>query len=302
MRATLANLLLAAAAVSGCRAGPDPTPTVDVYLLAGQSNMQGTGRVDALPADWRRPFDGVWFWSGSAFEPLEPETTRLSSRPGEFGPELGFARGLRDAGRTGPLYLVKFHRSGQGLHAGWDGNRWVGPTPGPGRATFYPGDAPDDPDTGRHYRSWLEQVRAAAAGLRAAGLDPVFRGVVWMQGEQDSKHADAAGSYASNLRRLRARLGEDLGAPGLPWVYGQVLPHEPAQARFTHRERIRAEMAALDARSGAATATPGMWMVPTDGMPLHADTVHYDAEGQRRLGLAFGAALAELERCSLRRP
>jgi hypothetical protein len=37
-------------------------------------------------------------------------------------------------------------------------------------------------------------------------------------------------------------------------------------------------------------------------MPLHADTVHYDAEGQRRLGLAFGAAMAELERCSLRRP
>jgi hypothetical protein len=298
MRIALVQLVLAVVAGLGCRAvpAPAPAPAAAVYLLAGQSNMQGVGRVDALPAAWRRPVDGVHFWTGEGFEPLDPERSPLSTRPGEFGPEVGFAVGLREAGRDEPLYLVKFHRSGQGLHAGWDGGRWVGPAPGPDRATFHPGDAPDDPAVGRHYVAWLRQIRAAIAGLRAAGFEPVIRGVVWMQGEQDSKQEAAAGSYAANLRRLRARLGEDLGAPGLPWVYGQVLPHEPAMPRFTHRALIRAQMAELDARSGAVAATPGMWMVPTDAMPLWPDTVHYDAEGQRRLGLAFAAAMAELER------
>ena len=111
----------------------------DVYLLAGQSNMQGLGRVARLPEAWRSPLDGVRFWNGEAFEPLDPSTTRISSRAGEFGPELGFARGLRDGGQPRGLHLVKFHRSGQPLHHGWDGNRWVGGEAQPGRRNFHPG-------------------------------------------------------------------------------------------------------------------------------------------------------------------
>ncbi len=279
---------------TGCQGTPAPQPATDVYLLAGQSNMQGIGKLAELPAGWREPLDDVWFWNGEAFEILDPATTRLSTRAGEFGPELGFARGLRAAGITGPVYLVKFHRSGQPLHPGWDGNTWVGIQPGPDRRTFHPGDGPDDPNLGRHYRNWLAQVRQALASLDAAGQEPRIRGVVWMQGEQDSKRAESADSYAANLRRLRSRLGEDLDTTALPWVYGQVLPHEPAMERFVARESIRAQMAALDARSGQPAATPGMWMVSTDGMPLLPDTVHYDAEGQRRLGLAFAAAMVEL--------
>ncbi|MBK8979792.1 MAG: hypothetical protein IPM29_28170 [Planctomycetes bacterium] len=294
--ARLLGLLLASVlAAGGCGTTPAPAPTADVYLLAGQSNMQGLGFVAELPAEWREPVAAARFWNGERFEPLDPETTRLSTRPGEFGPELGFARGLCDAG-PGPFYLIKFCRSGQALHAGWDDNRWVGSAPGPDRANFHPGERPDDPAVGRHYRDWSSTARAALAALRAQGLRPVLRGVVWMQGEQDSKHAISAGSYALDLRRLRERLGADLGAPDLPWVYGQVLPHSPARERFTHRDLIRSQMAALDARSGQPEATPGMWMVPTDDMPLRDDTVHYDTEGQRRLGLAFAAAMLDLQR------
>jgi len=237
----------------------------------------------------------VWFWNDAAFEPLDPTQTRLGTRAGEFGPELGFAQGLRAAGRNTPVYLIKFYRSGQGLHSGWDGGRWVGPAPGPERATFHPGLGSADPDIGLHYQAWLAQVRAATANLEAQGLRPVLRGVVWMQGEQDSKQELSARGYAANLRRLRTRLCADLGVPEPAWVYGQVLPHEPALPRFTNRQELRSSMAALDARSGTPDATPGMWMVPTEGMPLRDDTVHYDAIGQQRLGLAFAAAMVELQ-------
>ena len=77
----------------------------------------------------------------------------------------------------------------------------------------------------------------------------------------------------------------------MPVAFGQVLPHEPAMERFTHRAEIRAQMAAADARSGKPESIPGVTMVSTDGFPLKPDTVHYDAKGQVMLGEAFAKAL-----------
>ena len=112
-----------------------------------------------------------------------------------------------------------------------------------------------------------------------------------MQGEADAKHERSATDYATSLRRLRDRLAADLGVESLPLVFGQVLPHEPAVARFTHRHEIRAAMAAADERSGRPEALPRARMVSTDGFGLLPDTVHYDAGGQVALGRAFAAAL-----------
>lgn len=131
----------------------------------------------------------------------------------------------------------------------------------------------------------------AIAALQTRGDTPVIRGFAWMQGEADAKHERSATDYATSLRRLRDRLAADLGVESLPLVFGQVLPHEPAVARFTHRREIRAAMAAADERSGRPEALPRARMVSTDGFGLLPDTVHYDAGGQVALGRAFAAAL-----------
>lgn len=269
---------------------------IDVYLLSGQSNMQGIGKLENAPEHWRERLESIMFWNGKAFEPLAPQTTKLSTRKGEFGPEIGFARGLVRAGRTQAVALIKFHRSGQPLHHGWDGNKWIGGEPQPKRRNFYPGAHPDDPNRGRHYADWLSQVNQALKALKDAGYTPQVRGVAWMQGEQDSKHEVSAKSYAKHLKQLRNRLAEDLGQPAPPWVYGQVLPHSPALPRFSHRIEIRKQMADLDERSDTDVATSGMRMVSTDGFGLLPDTVHYNAAGQRKLGLAMASAMVELER------
>ncbi len=114
-------------------------------------------------------------------------------------------------------------------------------------------------------------------------------------------------NYAASLAQLRRRLLEDLVqgsgdehpsvlgkgsvAADLPFVYGQVLPHSPPMARFTHRDEIRAQMAALDCRSGKPEATPGMIMVSTDRFALKKDTVHYSTGGQEALGYGFANAI-----------
>ena len=263
---------------------------VGVYLLGGQSNMQGAGRLDEAPAELPRSWKHIRYWNHTDFEPLHFGQTRTSTRVGAFGPEYGLALGRAETPRE--TCIVKFHASGMPLHHGWSAGNWRGGEPQPGRVNFYPGKNAADPNQGTLYRSMVAQFRAALTRVRAEGKTPVVRGFVWMQGEQDSKHELSATSYAASLRQLRDRLAADVGAAAdMPFVFGQVLPHEPAMARFTHRAEVRAAMAVADGRSGRPEAIPHARMVPTDGLGLLPDTVHYNTDGQLRLGRAFAAAL-----------
>lgn len=272
---------------------------VDVYLLGGQSNMQGIGKLADLPADVPREPTDTFFWNGKAFEPLIVGTTRTSNRLDEFGPEIGLATTLPANGRRHDL--VKYAASGMPLHHGWNAATWVGDPPGPKRRSFYPGERPADPNQGTLYREMLTRFRAAIAAVKERGDTPAIRGFAWMQGEADAKHERSATDYAASLRRLRDRLATDLGVEPLPFVFGQVLPHEPAMARFTHRREIRDAMAAADERSGRPEAVPLARMVSTEGFGLLSDTVHYDAAGQLALGRAFAAALQSIDALPKRR-
>ncbi|MCB1128453.1 MAG: hypothetical protein KDM81_18300, partial [Verrucomicrobiae bacterium] len=180
-------------------------------------------------------------------------------------------------------------------HHGWNGNQWAGEELQPGRRNFYPGEAPDDPNQGTLYRAMLEKFAAGLRHLREDGRQPKVCGFLWMQGEQDAKHVESATAYAADLGRLRRRLAQDLHAsPDLPLVFGQVLPHEPPMPRFTHRTELRAAMAAADMDSGKPEAMARTKMVSTDGFGLMPDTVHYNADGQIRLGRAFAVAMQEI--------
>lgn len=280
MRLTFLCLLLAA--LSGAK------EAAHVLLLGGQSNMQGIAKL--APED-RVALPGALFWDGKAFAPLDLATTRVSSRPGDFGPELGLVRRLRERGMARDLHLVKFYRSGQPLDAGFDGDRWLGPDGGPGRATFWPGTGAGDPNAGLHYQAWLGQCRVALAALRAAGKEPKVIGIVWVQGEADAKHAVAAGRYPASLRLLRSRLSADLGVSEPPFAYAQVLPAAAGLPRFPARDLLRRRMAELDALSGHADATPGFRMAGTDGFGCLPDKVHFDRAGQLSLGAALADAL-----------
>ncbi|QDU54639.1 hypothetical protein Pan181_08220 [Aeoliella mucimassa] len=265
--------------------------TVDVYLLGGQSNMQGIAKVKNLPDDVPREIPHTYYFNGKEFEPLVLGKTLNSTRPGEFGPEVGFA--LETATAERPIYLIKYHASGMPLHHGWHGNQWQGGEPTPNRRNFYAGLSADDENQGTLYKQMTKLFRQGIDKLQADGHTPQVRGMLWMQGEQDSKHELSATTYAANLERLRDRTAEDLKlTEKLPLVFGQVLPHEPALPRFTHRTELRAQMQAADAESAEPEAIERVRMVSTDDCPLLGDTVHYDAEGQLRLGRKFAAAMA----------
>ncbi len=267
---------------------------VDVYLLGGQSNMQGVGKIADLPKSIPEKIPHAFYWNGSEFEPLVLGETKVSTRVGEFGPEIGFA--FEIASSNHPVYLIKYHASGMPLHHGWNGDKWLGGSPAPGRRNFYPGETSTDPSIGTLYANMLKQFQAGVAQLQKQGMTPNLKGVLWMQGEQDSKQEESATSYAFSLRRLRKRIAEDMKTKlDLPLVFGQVLPHDPPLDRFKFRNAIREQMAACDSHSGKPESMVNTIMVSTDGFPLLQDTVHYDAQGQWQLGKAFAEAMKRME-------
>lgn len=287
---------------------------VDVYLLGGQSNMQGIAKVENIPAEVPREIPRTFFYNGRSFEPFVIGETKSSTREGEFGPEVGFAIETANAERA--IYLIKYSASGMPLHHGWDGSKWLGGKPDSARRNFYPGQDSSDKIQGTLYRQMLDRYRKGVRQVLEQGHQPILRGLVWMQGEQDAKQRESAMAYAANLKRLRRRLQKDLngadlnqadlnvGQP-LAIVYGQVLPYEPAAVRFTHRNEIREQMKLADSNlgdsaSGETTLGESVRMakasmVATDGFGLLPDTVHFNAEGQLRLGREFGKAMKRLQ-------
>ena len=217
--------------------------------------------------------------------------TRTSNRPERFGLELSFAREM--AKHEGPIYLVKFSASGMPLHHGWDRNAWKGGGPAQGRVNFYAGTELEDPAQGTLYRQMIKRFQDAITNLEKQGLTPSVKAFLWMQGEQDSKHQVSATTYAKSLALLFQRVKNDVESPGMKLVYGQVLPYENAMPRFTHREQIRAQMAAADARSGQPASIADGFMVSTDDCSLKRDTVHHDSAGYWRLGQKFAGVLRE---------
>lgn len=267
---------------------------VDVYILSGQSNMAGSGSKSQLPEQWKATLPSIQYFDGKEFVDFDPMSLNLNGG-GRFGPEVGFAGTMASLHPSKKIYVVKFALSGQPLHAGFNGAKWMGEEPGPNRGTFYPGTSPEDPNMGNHYKRLKDQFTKAFAALKEAGLNPQLKGIAWMQGEADAKQEVSATKYDQSIALLKSRIEEDCQSGPVPFAMGQVLPHIPWMERFTHRAEIRQAQEDADMRSESERAILGVWNVPTDGMPLLADTVHYDTTGQLMLGTSFALGVLEAQ-------
>ncbi|MFK7742291.1 MAG: sialate O-acetylesterase [Planctomycetota bacterium] len=275
------------AATAASPQGPGGSKVAHVFVLAGQSNMEGVGRVSEHPAAARVAANGFLFHSRSVgvrgqdnkWLPLCPAGWQ-GIPGGSFGVEMALGPDL--ARQTGqPIYLIKHAVGGTSLARGWD------------------------PIGGKQYAALDALMQRAFAGLRAQGLKPVVRGIFWQQGEADAKDVDQAHAYASRLEnlvvRLRARLVA-LGVCATPtaarFVLGQVLPKaEPANkkhARYPYRSVVRAAQMRLPEalRNVACVATNAEYTTHADDRDGYrdGDTVHFDGAGLLKLGHAMAEA------------
>jgi len=279
---------------------------IDVYLLSGQSNMQGIALTSNLPNDLLSIPEIMLYASGSgASGSIANQWVTLQPANGsEFGPEIAFGEQLRDLCPGQSIALIKFAASGNSLEI-----------------AFKPGaNASDTANWGLSFTGMVNTFNNGIAALEADGWQPVIHGMCWQQGEQDAKDglnvaesntsADDYGAHLDHfIDRVREQFAAHASASGIRFVLGQVLPYAPAggdvEARFPGRDLVRQAELDLDENSGAALAKTNTATVPTNSIDhptlenvidgyRDTDEVHLGAIAQLALGKTMAYKMLEL--------
>lgn len=268
-----AALLLALLPLAALAAPPYLGKPVRVFLLAGQSNMAGSGAVNRAPPAWRNQpevlFDATT--AGDASTVSSTWQTLGTAEPG-MGPEIAFGALLAQASPDHQIALVKVSRAATGL--GYWGT---------------PGNAGHD--------ALMSRIDTAAAWLDAAvaaGSIPSwsFDGFLWFQGENEADGAlSPSTTYAADFTDLVTRVRTRAGSPALPVVLGRIsILLDPALGGPVNQPQLdnvrAAQVAWADARPEAA------W-IDTDDLTL-VDAFHFGSAGQLAIGRRFARAYLDL--------
>jgi len=249
----------------------------EVFLLAGQSNMDGRGPVKDLVgplAKWAEPQSDVlinYSNSGTRNDPIltsggwKPLVPGYSVAPGRkvkevpsgtFGPEVALGRTLADGMKGRHVALIKFCEGGASLQSKWH---------------------PENRNL--LYDQFLEHVATSLESLTDAGHTYTIRGMAWHQGEAD--FALPEGEYAKLLTTLVTRVRQDLKIDDLPIVVGEVFDNGK-------RDHVRAGALAV------SKAVPHMGFASSANLESHDDGVHFDAPGQIEMGTRMGKEMLRL--------
>ena len=244
-----------------------------VYLLIGQSNMQGEG-ADGKNAILDAPHPRVLkFGSREGMEETfvtgGHRLTTLSSAAGSnIGMGVEFGKTLI-AAETDPEVVICLVNHGLGSTAiQW----WM----------------PGATDT-THSRNLYDEAMARISDVSSYG---VIKGVLWHQGEYNSNSANEFAStpaapalYAAKLNTLVDNLRSDLGAPGLPFICGKLVPNF-VSPQLAYRAQVEAALADLPNQRSNTHC------VDNNGLSGNAsDQIHFDAPSQRILGQRYANAM-----------
>lgn len=229
-----------------------------VYLLIGQSNMAGRGKVEKEdttphPRVLALNKDDQWV---PAIDPLHFDKPSAG-----VGPGLAFGKALADADKDVTIGLIPCAAGGSPISV-WKKDAYWGQT------------------KSKPYDEALRRVAVA----RQRG---VLKGILWHQGESDSNET-AAKLYADRLADLVTRLRRDLEAPGVPFLVGGL--SEPLRARSEHARSVDQALRAY-AKSEARSA-----YVESDKLTLTTDNTHFDAASAREFGRRFAKAMLQAQK------
>jgi len=217
---------------------------VKVFILAGQSNMEGHAGVQTLDRLGEHPThgyllkkikkaDGSFVVRDDVFVSYKKEGEHIK-RPlsvgmgawGKdwFGPELMFGIGMGDHFKE-PVLLIK---------TCWGGHTLFGHfrSPSAGKPAYDTGDWPKPENVGESYRKMVKEVRECLANIDAdfpqlKGLETELCGFVWFQGWNDMCAPDnirqqVYDEYCPNFVHLVQDLRTEFKVPNMPAVVGEL--------------------------------------------------------------------------------
>jgi hypothetical protein len=310
MRLPLLVLFGLAASVTSAKA-------LQVYILAGQSNMEGQSVVDltgknynegrgtlvevmARPANTERyahlrAKDGSWVVRKDVWIRYQREKQPLLvgelsvgyavyGDKHHFGPELQFGHVVGEASRDQVL-LIKTAWGGKSLFR-----------------DFRPPSAGGV--VGPYYVKMLTEVRAALADLKKDfpsydGSPVELAGFIWYQGWNDGVNPKTAvPEYEQNLAHLIRDVRKELNAPKLPIVIGELTgPWVDAPKEWTALRQAQANVALMPEFKDTVVFVPTRDFVrkPADSPnPSHGHHEFGNAETYFLVGDALGKAAVQM--------
>jgi sialate O-acetylesterase len=260
----------------------------DVWLLAGQSNMQGRGRMTGAPKPHPKVhamfMDDRWNIAREPLHLLEDspdpahcpkqlplrvrDQMRKVARLG-VGPGIFFAKEMVKRSGGVPQALIPT------AHGGTSMQQWDPAKKKLGGVSLY----------GSMLRSWRKTGQPLA-------------GVLWYQGESDANEKDAP-LYTARMKKLISAMRRDFGQPRLPFILVQLGQHyDPWGGNTAHWNSIQEQQLKL------GRVVKNVACVPAADLPLD-DTIHISSEGYARLGVRLARMADRLacgNRCELPPP
>ena len=206
---------------------------IRVFILAGQSNMNGFGYNKDLPNDLKS-FKEIYIFQGNSvpdgdlnggtgkWDVLKPgngtgfktngKSNQLSDR---FGLELSFAKRIKELFPNDKIALIKYAREGTSIDS-------------VARGGFGCWDADFHGTNGiSQYDNFLKTLKNALAETDIDGdgkIDELLpSGILWMQGEGDASHdEEIANRYYGHLKVLMNQMRAALLTDDLPVVIGKI--------------------------------------------------------------------------------
>ena len=242
---------------SSAQSLPEPSK-FHLFLLIGQSNMAGRGKVsdaDKVPSPRVMMLDKSNQWV-PAVDPLHFD------KPKMVGVGLGrsFAEVIAESNPDVTIGLIPCAVGGSPISS-WE----------PGG---YHGQTKSHP-----YDDMLKRLRVA---MKSGTL----KAILWHQGESDS-NATKAPLYAEKLSTLIGRLRDEVGDPKMPFIAGQM-----GQFRERPWNDFRKQVDSV--HQSLPSKVKHTAFVSSDGLNHKGDEVHFDTESYRELGRRFAKAYRKL--------
>ncbi|HYE16935.1 MAG TPA: sialate O-acetylesterase [Tepidisphaeraceae bacterium] len=226
----------------------------DVYLLGGQSNMDGraaTASLPTSPVNLQQPQNDVAFYylQSGPLTTLRPATSSGTT----FGPEITFGRAMANANPSRQIALIKYSRGGTSLAVDWK------------------------PGSGSDHNAFKATVTNGLAALAAGGNTYRINGMLWLQGESDA--GANATNYGTNLTSFIADMRASYGA-NMPFVIGGT------GYGGTNYPVVNGAQEQV-----AATVPNVAYFSNYDLLGPDHNMLHFDAAGEQVIGQRFATAI-----------
>jgi hypothetical protein len=240
---------------------PSAKKDFHVFLLMGQSNMSGYGKLlpedtQAVPFVLKLPTKGALEWTAAA----HPLHNRLGSD--RFGLGLPFAKGYLDTHPNSVVGLIPLAWGGAAI---------------------------DRLDKGSP--TYADAIRKATY----AKTQGVIKGVLWHQGESDTVHATKADGYEKKLHQLIHDLREDLGDETLPFIVGNLAEFYGTGKAHNQPERVaRIDQVRKALRTLPEKVAHTGFAASTGCTSPDQHLVHFDRASYIKLGKRYADAYAKV--------